>query len=602
MIPLGDRRSGSPYGQVEFARLGLTKGLRMADRDELLFGAEPVAAPDSDGDGVSDLQERLDGTDPNDATSVIHHADPTMAGADPRGDLNPASLEGQIVVDVAVGAPAGFTTEQSLGTGLDGKSIQADPNHLGVGDEKLLAGRADSNSLAGIERDPTLKGASTTPSDGRDPLTETLGRTPGPSASTTPVVRGGLGDAPPPGETPSGSADPGHNPELVSGYVEDAAMAAGNFAGGVARGLNIIAHEVINAPKTFVNEFVRAATEPTEPPPPPKPDPPTTTSVDPDAAGGTNVVVTGEDVARAITARDGATDVVQGFGGTQTDDTAPPKQAIDFVRDPIEKDSSLSVVTPAPTNSAQEISHTINPDAGFDVPRGASTGGSSGAGGDPGLYGTTSSAATAVDAATDSASQTSSISVVGSGSGGAGIHSVDDAGGAAQGGAAQGDGGGAAGGGAAAAGDSILGLAPTAAGGAAAAMGAAADDASGKASFDPGDAGAAHAGEAEAADPAANEETSKFDPGDTAGAAAHDTETAAADPTASEEASKFDPGDTAGDAAHAGEADVPLDPVADAMVVSMHAVAFDEPAPTFTLLEVDDGLAVPDEVDLDDGF
>ena len=38
------------------------------------------------------------------------------------------------------------------------------------------------------------------------------------------------------------------------------------------------------------------------------------------------------------------------------------------------------------------------------------------------------------------------------------------------------------------------------------------------------------------------------------------------------------------------------------MVVSMHAVAFDEPAPTFTLLEVDDGLAVPDEVDLDDGF
>jgi len=33
----------------------------MTDRDELLFGAEPVEARDSDGDGVSDIQERRDG-------------------------------------------------------------------------------------------------------------------------------------------------------------------------------------------------------------------------------------------------------------------------------------------------------------------------------------------------------------------------------------------------------------------------------------------------------------------------------------------------------------------------------------------------------------
>ncbi len=556
----------------------------MADRDELLFGAMPVAAPDSDGDGVSDMQERLDGTDPNDSSSVVHHLDATIATADPQGDLAPASLDGQVVVDVASAAPAGFSDAQPLGTGLDGKPIQTDPNHLGVGNDTPLAGRADSNSVTDVQRDPTLTGPSTTPSDGRDPLTETMGRTPGPSATTEPAVRGGLGDAPPPGEPASGSADPDHNPELVSGYISDLAVKAGSLAGGVARGLNIIAHDVLQAPKDFVTNFEMAATQPIEPPPPPPPPPadPPKTSVDPDAPGAT--VVTSEDLARAVAVHGAATDVVQGFGGTQIEGDAPPKQAIDFVRDPIEKDSTLSVTTPTPSSTGQEISHTINPDAGFDPGRAPSTGPPASGGVDAGLYGSTSSAATAVDAATGSASDTGDISVVGASSTAEGIHTVvgdtaavpdsaaGDAGRASESSpmmAASGPGtqtedevyigapstppdgpnddgaSGAAGGPSAS--DSLLGLAPSA------------------------------VGQAEVAVTAPAFEVPSYvtsvDSGDTLGGPIPDDAATDAPPDAGSET-----------------------------IDSAQIVPVDEPAPTFTVLEVDDGLAIPDQVDLDDGF
>jgi hypothetical protein len=92
------------------------------------------------------------------------------------------------------------------------------------------------------------------------------------------------------------------------------------------------------------------------------------------------------------------------------------------VRDPVEPagtTDTATTTTAAPP--AQEISHTINPEAGFDIGRGPSQGPTSG-GGD--IFASTSSAATAADATTDPPTGSSDISLVGSGSGAHGIQSV----------------------------------------------------------------------------------------------------------------------------------------------------------------------------------
>ena len=372
---------------------GHTNGAAMSKRDDLLFGAEPVPAPDRDGDGVSDVQERLDGTDPADADSVKHGdpaVDPALVGSAAVGDLGPATLEHDTVVDVVGAAPAGFTADQALPTGLDGKPIASGPSHYGVGDDTLLAGRAGGG--VDVSRDPTV-----------------VDQAAGGTVSSGTLAGGGIHMAPPGGSL-SGSADPGTNMDLVAGKSEET---AGSVAGGAVAG----------------GAATAAAAARPEPAASPPADPLANLNLpdlvklsDPDAAGGPMVAPTADQLSHAVTVRGGATDVVQGFERPQIEGDGPPKPPRDLVTDPVDPKGSTDVVTSAPPPPAGlEISHTINPDAGFDLPAGPPGSGT----GDGDGYASTSSAATA-DTTAASSTDASSISVVGAGSTGGGIQSVTD--------------------------------------------------------------------------------------------------------------------------------------------------------------------------------
>ncbi len=357
----------------------------MAKRDELLFGASPIVEPDSDGDGVSDAQERLDGTDPTDASSV-KHADPVIAaslvGSDPRGDLAPLDVGHVTTVDVLAAAPAGFGADQALPTGLDGKPIESGPNHHGVGNDPLLTGHVGRGVDA--SRDPMSSGHATA----SDP-----------------------GSATPESEMATGSADPGNNPDLVAASAAE--TAAGLASGAVAAGAATAAASAASSP------------------PAPEPNPLSSLDLpslvkmsDPDAAGGT-VTPTAEQFAHAVaTQGGGVTDTVQGSDGRpQVDDTAPPASKGDLVTDPADPKGPIDVVTS--TTAAPpglEISHTINPADGFDPVLAPSTAGP----GEGDGFASTSSAATAADATSTPSSDASNISVVDSGSSGAGIQTIAD--------------------------------------------------------------------------------------------------------------------------------------------------------------------------------
>ena len=106
------------------------------DDDDILLGDPVMAATesrDSDGDGVSDLQERLEGTDPDDASDHLQR-DPTIApreDGDPRGDLDRASLERETVFDPIALIPEGMSVDTGL-TGLknlDGSDLPTGPDH-----------------------------------------------------------------------------------------------------------------------------------------------------------------------------------------------------------------------------------------------------------------------------------------------------------------------------------------------------------------------------------------------------------------------------------------------------------------------------------------
>ena len=149
----------------------------MPKNDELLFGTDSTVTSDRDGDGVSDVQERLDGTDPDDATDHTTTA-PVLSPRDiddPRGDLRHIDLARETIVDVKGTTPVGHTVEQTLPKGLDGKDISAGPRHYGNDQaDKLMDGRSgDANSPVNMQRDPHTAGLAT-PGKGHDAAKDTL--------------------------------------------------------------------------------------------------------------------------------------------------------------------------------------------------------------------------------------------------------------------------------------------------------------------------------------------------------------------------------------------------------------------------------------------
>jgi hypothetical protein len=228
--------------------------------------------------------------------------------------------------------------------------------------------------------------------------------------------------------------------------------------------------------------------------------------------------------------------VVQGHeGGLHVDDTAPPKTAIDFVRDPIESHGSAHVATPMAAPPSVRVTDGANPNDGLDTGRLPNQGPPPEHGGTSGdNMAHTSEGITAADSTTDGGSDSGGISLVGSGTSGAAIHTLAD---------------------------DVTGL------------GGQSDDAVHTAA--PIDQVVLPMAEVQSTDDA-----TAFAP-DPTGDPTADTTAFAPDPIA--------------DAAPA------VDPVAEAMG-NADTSPPDTPAESFSGLQVDDSLAIPPEVDLDDGL
>ena len=100
------------------------------DDDDILLGSR-VATSEGDSDGDLTRVER----------------------GDPRGDLGPATLESQTVVDPTANMPDGMTVETGLAglTNLDGSNLRAGPDHLGVGADSILDGRVGGSPLDDVD-------------------------------------------------------------------------------------------------------------------------------------------------------------------------------------------------------------------------------------------------------------------------------------------------------------------------------------------------------------------------------------------------------------------------------------------------------------------
>ena len=146
----------------------------MAKDDEILMG-DPVALTtdsDSDGDGVGDMQERLEGTDPRDASDHLV-LDPKLnpGAGDPRGDLDPATLEREVGFDPTALMPEGMSVESGLAglKNVDGSDLSTGTNRYGIGEDDILDGRLGANSPRDVQRDPLASAKGTESGSGPPP-------------------------------------------------------------------------------------------------------------------------------------------------------------------------------------------------------------------------------------------------------------------------------------------------------------------------------------------------------------------------------------------------------------------------------------------------
>lgn len=325
---------------------------------------------------------------------------------DPRLGISDVMFERDVVTDLLAGAPGGHSIEQTLGLGLDGAAIDTAPDHDGVGDDDLLAGRSIDSPLAMA----------------RDGLFGDTG-----AAST---------GAPP--DTSTGSADPTNNMDLVAGTD-------GGTAGGTDDKSYYEQLKDWGAKKLQGDTDAAPDAGTVRPPgdtPIPTPKAPTTIPpfnpsggwmTNPDAdTGGTGGTATDADIERAIAKQGGGdTRVVDGStrGPVITGDS-PTTRPIDLVRDPVDDDQgsgSVKVTGSDPGHLPQdEIIHTVNPGDGLLPPAlepRPGPGGEPGTGGDVLGMGSESSAATATDAGS-----ASGVINIGTGSTG-GINTVEGDGG-----------------------------------------------------------------------------------------------------------------------------------------------------------------------------
>lgn len=353
--------------------------------------AEAPRHVDSDGDGVSDAQERFEGTDPNNADDFIR-GDVSTAGpttADPRGDVDGPSVRPDAPVDVLANIPAGLSVDQALPVGLDGAAIPTRHTYGNDDADQLLAGRVDENSPLNMDRSPF--------------------------ATTETHHDGDLLHTAPPGVELNFNAP---NNSLVAdtdGGTKETPEEKYKRESGFPKYDN--AEDIVKNRES--NKAVKEAEEWAKKTAP-------KSMSDPDADGGGTYVPTAEEVEHAVTIAGADTDFVRGYGGTpQIEGDAPPKGG-SLVTDPSPDGDQTAVdtstVVAVPPGGF--FTDGVNPDAGFGTGLAPSTGG--GAGGDEGGgrqgtdYGATATESTA------GVTEPGTISVVGADTGGGGIHSVSD--------------------------------------------------------------------------------------------------------------------------------------------------------------------------------